>query len=132
MTSNSANDSNFGTGKWVFTPTFIMGNYLGNNKKYLWLSLVENQMSFAGDSDRDKINTSVFENTVLYFLSKNWFGVNTALRYNHTIGGFQNTSYIEYGRKFTDNDMFYIHPSIGYGGAKAYNYGLELGLVILF
>lgn len=132
VTSNSANDPNFGTGKWVFTPTIIMGNYLGNHKKYLWLSSLENQMSFAGDSNRNKINTSVFENTLLYFLGKNWFGINTALRYNHTIDGFQNTAFIEFGRKFTDNDMFYIHPSVGYGGAKAYNYGLELGVLILF
>lgn len=132
VTSNSAIDSNFGSGKWVFTPTFIMGNYLGNHKKYLWLTLLENQMSFAGDSNRNKVNTSVIDNTVNYFLGKNWFGLNTAIRYNHTIGGFQNTAYIEFGRKFTDNDMFYIQPSIGYGGAKAYNYGIELGLVILF
>ncbi len=132
ITSNSAIDSNFGSGKWVFTPTLIMGNYLGNHKKYLWMTSLENQMSFAGDSNRNKVNTSVFENTLLYFLGKNWFGVNTALRYNHTIEGFQNTAFIEYGRKFTDNDMFYIHPSVGYGGAKAYNYGIELGVVILY
>jgi hypothetical protein len=132
INTNSANDPNFGSGKWVFTPTLIMGNYLGNQKKYLWMSSAENQISFAGDSNRDKINTSVFENTFLYFLGKNWFGVNTAIRYNHTIDGFQNTAFIEYGRKFTDNDMFYIHPSVGYGGAKAYNYGVELGVVILF
>jgi hypothetical protein len=132
VTSNSANDPNFGSGKWVFTPTLTMGNYLGNHKKYLWMTILENQMSFAGDSNRSKVNTSVFENTLLYFLGKNWFGINTALRYNHTLDGFQNTAFIEYGRKFTSNDMFYIHPSIAYGGAKAYNYGMELGVVILF
>jgi hypothetical protein len=132
ITSNSAIDPNFGSGKWVFTPTLIMGNYLGNQKKYLWMTSAENQISFAGDSNRNKVNTSVFENTLLYFFGKNWFGVNTALRYNHTLDGFQNTAFIEYGRKFTDNDMFYIHPSVGYGGAKAYNYGAELGVVILF
>lgn len=87
-TSNSANDPNFGSGKWVFTPTLTMGNYLGNHKKYLWLTVLENQMSFAGDSNRNIVNTSVFENTLLYFLGKNWFGVNTAFRYNHTIDGF--------------------------------------------
>ena len=132
VTANSAADPNFGSGKWVFTPTFIMGNYLGNHKKYLWLTLVENQISFSGDSNRNKVNTSVLDNTVNYFLGENWFGLNTAIRYNHTIEGFQNTAYIEYGRKFTENDMLYIHTSIGYGGAKAYNYGLELGVVILF
>jgi hypothetical protein len=132
VTSNSANDPNFGSGKWVFTPTVIYGNYLGNHKKYLWMASVENQMSFAGDSNRSKVNTSVFENTLLYFLGKNWFAVNTALRYNHTIDGFQNSAFIEFGRKFTANDMFYLHPSLGYGGAKAYNYGAEVGVVILF
>lgn len=132
VSSNSAIDSNFGTGKWVFTPTIIMGNYLGNHKKYLWLSSIENQLSFAGDSNRKKVNTSVFENTFLYFLGKNWFGINTAVRYNHTIEGFQNTSFVEFGRKFTPDAMFYIHPSVGYGSAKSYNYGTELGLTILF
>lgn len=132
VTSNSAKDPNFGAGKWVFTPTLIMGNYLGNNKKYLWMSSLENQWSFAGDSNRNKVNISVFENTLLYFLGKNWFAVNTALRYNHTKDGFQNAAFIEFGRKFTDNDMFYIHPSVGYGGLKTYNYGAELGIVILF
>jgi hypothetical protein len=65
-------------------------------------------------------------------LGKNWFGINTALRYNHTIEGFQNSAFIEFGRKFTPDSMFYIHPSIGYGGAKSYNYGYELGVLILF
>lgn len=132
ITSNSANDPNFGTGKWVFNPTLIYGNYLGNHKKYLWLATLENQMSFAGDSNRNKVNTTVFENTLLYFLGKNWFGINNAFRYNNTIDGYQNSAFIEYGRKFTGNDMFYIHPSIGYGGAKSYNYGVELGVVILY
>jgi hypothetical protein len=130
--ANSASDANFGTGKWVFIPSITMGNYLGNKKKFLWLSLVENQISFAGDSERNDINTTVFENTFLYFLGKNWFGINTALRYNHTIEGFQNSAFIEFGRKFTPDSMFYIHPSIGYGGAKSYNYGYELGVLILF
>jgi hypothetical protein len=132
ITSNSANDPNFGSGKWVFTPTIIFGNYLGNHKKYLWMASLENQISFAGDSNRNKVNTSVFENTLLYFLGKNWFSVNNAFRYNNTVEGFQNSAFIEYGRKFTPNDMFYIHPSLGYGGAKAYNYGIELGVVILY
>ncbi len=132
ITSNSANDPNFGTGKWVFTPTFFLGNYIGSHKKYLWLASLENQMSFAGDSNRNKVNTTVLDNTMLYFFGKNWLGANTAIRYNHTIDGFQNTAFIEFGRKFTANDMFYIHPSLGYGGEKAYNYGFELGVLILF
>jgi hypothetical protein len=132
VTTNSAIDSNFGTGKWVFTPTLTMGNYLGNHKKYLWLSLIENQISFAGDSNRNDINTTVFENTFLYFIGKNWLSLDTAFRYNNTIDGFQNSAYIEFGRKFTPDSMFYIHPSVVYGGSKSYNYGYELGVLILF
>ncbi|QBN20560.1 lipid A phosphoethanolamine transferase [Flavobacterium nackdongense] len=132
ITSNSASDLNFGTGKWVFTPTFILGNYLGNHKKYLWFSAVEQQLSFAGDQNRNDINVSVFENTLLYFFGKNWFGIDTAIRYNYTIDGFQNTAFVEFGRKFSSDSMFYIHPSLGYGGAKSYNYGFELGVLILF
>jgi hypothetical protein len=132
ITSNSASDPNFGSGKWVFTPTFFLGNYLGKEKKYLLLSSLENQMSFAGSSTRNKVNTTVLENTLLYFFGKNWFGTNVAFRYNATVEGFQNSSFIEYGRKITPDSMFYIHPSVAFGGAKSYNYGMELGVLILF
>jgi hypothetical protein len=49
------------------------------------MTILENQMSFASDGNRSKVNTSIFKNTILFFLEKNWFGLNTALRYNHTI-----------------------------------------------
>jgi hypothetical protein len=132
VSSNSASDPNFGTGKWVFTPTIFMGNYIGSHKKYLWIGAIENQVSFAGNSDRDDVNTTAFENTLLYFFGDNWLGIDTAIRYNSIIDGFQNSAFIEFGRKFTPDAMFYIHPSIGYGGKKAYNYGIELGILILF
>ncbi|TRX41393.1 lipid A phosphoethanolamine transferase [Flavobacterium restrictum] len=132
ITSNSASDSNFGSGKWVLSTALVYGHYLSNDKKLLWMATVENQSSFAGSSTRSTINTSVFENTLLYSFGKNWVGTNMALRYNATSKGFPNSTFIEYGRKFTPNSMFYIHPSLGFGYQKAYNSGMELGLVILY
>lgn len=132
ITSNSASDSSFGSGKWVFTPTLFWGNYLDSNKKFLLISSIENQMSFAGSSTRSKVNTTVLENVLIYSFGKNWIGTNVALRYNATVDGFQNSSFLEYGRKFTPDSMFYIHPSIAYGGEKSYNNGIEVGLVILY
>jgi hypothetical protein len=132
ITTNSAVNTSFGSGKWIFTPTFFLGNYLGNKKEFLLLSSFENQISFAGSNSRNKVNTTVLENTILYFFNKNWVGADVALRYNATIEGFQNSTFIEFGRKFTPDSMFYIHPSVGFGSKKAYNYGMELGLVVLF
>lgn len=132
ITANSAVDTSFGSGKWIFTPTFFLGNYLGDKKKFLLLSSLESQLSFAGSSTRDKVNTTLLENTLLYFFEKNWVSVDVAFRYNATLEGYQNTAYVEFGRKFTPDSMFYIHPSVAFGSEKAYNYGMELGLVVLF
>jgi hypothetical protein len=110
------------------TNTFMV--YTLTNK-ILWLSDIEYQFSFAGSSNRNDISTSVFENALIYSFKKNWIGGNIAIRYNDVINGFQNSSYLEFGRKFSKESMFYIHPSIGFGGKKSYNNGLELGLVII-
>ena len=108
------------------------GLYLKKKKKLLWLPDVEYQISFAGASDRNDINIAIFENVVIYRFEKNWLSGDVALRYNEVLNGYQNTAYLEFGRKFSKEAMFYIHPSIGFGNKKAYNNGLELGLVILY
>lgn len=130
--TNSASNPSFGSGKWVFAPTIFYGLYLDKSNKILWLSNVEYQFSFAGPSDRNDISTSVFENALLYNFKKNWIAGNVALRYNDVINGFQNSAYLEFGRKFGKESMFYIHPSIGFGDEKFYKNGLELGLIILY
>ncbi len=132
VTSNSANNPAFGTGKWVLSPAVFLGNYIGKNKKFLLLSDVEYQFSVAGSTNRATISTAIIENMLIYSFNKNWIGTNLALRYNTVKEGFQNTTFFEFGRKFSTDSMFYIHPSIAFGSEKAYNYGLELGLVILF
>jgi hypothetical protein len=132
VTSNSSNNPAFGSGKWVLSPSFFLGTYIGKNKKLLLLSDIEYQFSFSGSNNRTDISTAILENTIIYSFAKNWIGTNVALRYNAINEGFQNTTFIEFGRKFTADSMFYIHPSIAFGSEKSYNYGLELGLVILF
>jgi len=130
--SNSASNPSFGSGKWIFVPTLFYGLYLDKSNRILWLSDIEYQVSFAGSSNRNDISTSVFENALIYSFKKNWIGGNIAIRYNDIINGFQNSAFLEFGRKFSKESMFYIHPSIGFGGKKSYNNGLELGLVILY
>jgi hypothetical protein len=130
--SNSASNPSFGSGKWIFVPTLFHGLYLNKSQKTLWLSSIEYQVSFAGASNRNDISTTVFENALIYSFSKNWISGDVAIRYNDVIDGFQNSVYIEFGRKFSKQSMFYIHPSIGFGDKKSYNNGLELGLVILY
>jgi hypothetical protein len=132
VTSNSSNNPAFGSGKWILSPALFWGTYIDKNKKLLLLSDIEYQFSVAGSDNRANISTAIIENTLIYSFSKNWVGTNVALRYNTIKEGFQNTVFFEFGRKFTSDSMFYIHPSVAFGSEKSYNYGLELGLVILF
>jgi hypothetical protein len=130
--TNSAFDPKFGNGKWIVVPALFYGAFIDKNRRYLWFSNFENQSSFAGAQNRNNINTTVYENLLLRYFGKNWIGADVAFRYNATLNGFQNNSYLEFGRKFTQNNMFYIHPSVAFGGQKSYNYGIEVGLLTLF
>jgi hypothetical protein len=130
--SNSASNPSFGSGKWVFVPTLFYGLYLDKSGKLLWLMDAEYQVSFAGASNRNDISTAVYENALFYSFQKNWIAGNIAVRYSNVVNGFQNSAYLEFGRKFNKESMFYIHPSIGFGDKKFYNNGLELGLVIFY
>ncbi|MFH6950546.1 lipid A phosphoethanolamine transferase [Flavobacterium sp. FlaQc-51] len=132
IVTNSAIDPKLGSGKWIIVPTLYYGSYLDNNRRYLWFSSLEYQSSFAGSNNRNTINTTLYENLLLRYFGKNWIGADIAFRYNATLDGFQNNSYLEFGRKFTPNNMFYIHPSVAFGGQKAYNYGIEVGILTLF
>lgn len=129
--SNSAQDPNFGSGKWVFIPTVFYARYL-KTKKFLWISSLEYQASFAGQSDRSDISITAYENVVLYFFGRNWISADAAFRYNNTVKGFQNNAFLEYGRKISADDLIYIHPSYAFGGQKTYNFGLEIGILVLF
>lgn len=128
----TALDPNFGSGKWVFAPSFHYGHYFDKNKKLMFLSYIENQFSFAGSSNRSDVNTTIAEAYLFWFIGKNWIAPDLAFRYNATLDGFQNTFALDLGRKFTQNNMAYFHPSVGFGGQKAYNFGIEVGVLILF
>ena len=107
--SNSAADPTLGSGKWVFAPAVFYGKYLIANK-FLWISSLENQISFAGSNNRSNINTTAFENYFMCILGKNWIAADVAFRYNATNKGYPNNAFVEFGRKITSNDMAYIHP----------------------
>lgn len=129
--SNSAADPALGTGKWVFSPAIFFGKYI-KAEKLLWISSLENQISFAGSDNRNDINLTAFENYFMFILGKNWLAVDAAFRYNAVNKGFPNNAFLEFGRRITKNDMAYIHPSVAFGNHKTYNFGLEVGMLILF
>jgi hypothetical protein len=129
--SNSASDPSFGSGKWVFIPTVFYGKYF-SGKQFLWISSLEYQASFAGSSNRNDINVTAFENNLLWFFGKNWIAGDVAFRYNSNLNGFQNNAFLEFGRKITPENLVYVHPSIAFGNYKSYNYGIEIGILILF
>lgn len=129
--SNSAVDPALGTGKWVFSPAVFYGKYLKKDK-LLWIASLENQISFAGSDNRSDVNTTAFENYFMYILGKNWIAADVAFRYNATNKGFPNNTFVEFGRRITKNDMAYIHPSAAFGNHKTYNFGIEVGMLILF
>ncbi|MBF4519091.1 lipid A phosphoethanolamine transferase [Flavobacterium sp. ANB] len=130
--TDSSNDPNLGSGKWIAAPSLFYGQYLGAEKHYLWISSVENFSSFAGSGNRKTIQVTSYENLLLHYFGKNWIGTDVTFRYNCTAKGFQNNAFIEYGRKITPTNLAYIHPSIAFGDQKSYNYGLEAGVLILF
>lgn len=39
---------------------------------------------------------------------------------------------MEFGRKITPTNLVYVHPSVAFGGEKSYNFGMEVGILILF
>ncbi|RZJ48988.1 MAG: lipid A phosphoethanolamine transferase [Flavobacterium sp.] len=129
--ANTASDPAFGSGKWVFMPAFFYGSYF-YQKKILWISTAEYQQSFAGESDRKDVSVLSYENALFYFFGKNWVAGDLAFRYNNTLKGYQNNAYIEFGRKITPTNLVYIHPSVGFGRDRSYNYGIEGGVIILF
>ncbi|SHG21314.1 lipid A phosphoethanolamine transferase [Flavobacterium defluvii] len=129
--SNSAVDPALGSGKWVFAPAVFFGKYLITNK-LLWISSFENQSSFAGSSNRSRVSITSFENYFMYLFGKNWVAADAAFRYNDVNKGFPNNAFVEFGRKITPNDLAYIHPSVAFGNHKTYNFGIEVGMLILF
>ena len=87
------------------------------------ISDLEYQFSVAGSKNRADIRTTVIESTLIYSFAKNWISSNIAFRYNETRQGFQNSTFVEFGRKLTPDSLFYIHPSLAFGDQKTYNYG---------
>lgn len=132
ITTNSSNNPDFGSGKWVFTPTVFYGQYLNKKGSFLWTAYLENKFSFAGNSDRSDINALTFDNAITYSFSKNWIAADFSAGYNFISETNPYALALEYGTKFTPDTMLYFHPSIGIGSERQYNYGVEFGVVILY
>ncbi|WP_431244926.1 hypothetical protein ACQ9BO_12355 [Flavobacterium sp. P21] len=74
----------------------------------------------------------MIENNLLWFFGKNWIATDVAFRYNYILDGFQNNAFVEFGRKITPKNLAYVHPSVAFGREKSYNFGIEMGLLVLF
>ncbi|KAF2508601.1 lipid A phosphoethanolamine transferase [Flavobacterium zhairuonense] len=131
VTAPSAVATNFGSGKWVVIPAFFYARYF-KQRQFLWISDVEHSQSFAGSSNRSDVSVTVIENNLLWFFGKNWIATDVAFRYNYVLDGFQNNAFVEFGRKITPKNLAYVHPSVAFGGEKSYNFGIEMGLLVLF
>lgn len=68
----------------------------------------------------------------MYILGKNWVAADVAFKYNATNKRYPNNAFVEFGRRLTKNDMAYFHPSVAFGNQKTYNFGIEVGMHILF
>lgn len=132
ISTPSAYNSSFGLGKWIVSPAFYFGTLIGDNKNLLYITDIEYQQSFAGSTQRPEIQTLVYDNILTYRFGKNWISGNVTFRYSFAFEGFQNSSFVEYGRKITPDALFYLHPSIAFGNERFYNYGMEVGMIILF
>lgn len=132
ITTPSAHNPSFGLGKWIVAPALYYGTLIGDHKNFLYITDIEYQQSVAGSELRDEIQTLVYDNILTYRFGKNWISGNLTLRYNFTIKGLQNSSFVEYGRKITPDALFYLHPSIAFGRERFYNYGMEVGMIILY
>ena len=132
ITSNSSNNPDFGSGKWVFTPTVFYGQYLNKKGSILWTAYLENKFSFAGNSDRANINAYTFDNAITYSFLNSWIATDFSVGYNVKSETNPYALALEYGTKFTPDTMLYFHPSIGIGSERQYNYGVEFGVVILY
>lgn len=128
---NTASDPNFGSGKWVFMPAVFYAKYFCE-RKFLWISSLEYQVSFAGSQQRNDVGLLAYENALYHFFGRNWIAADVAFRYNNISKGYQNNAYVEFGRKITPINLVYIHPSVAFGGSKSYNFGIEAGLLVLF
>jgi len=132
ITTNSSNNKDFGTGKWVFTPTVFYGQYLNKKGSVLWTTYLENKFSFAGSSNRANINAFALNNSINYSFSKSWISSDITVGYNQISEKKPIAIAFEYGTKFTPDTMLYFHPSFGIGSERQYNHGIEFGLVILY
>ncbi|CAM2761403.1 hypothetical protein SAMN05444143_103181 [Flavobacterium succinicans] len=132
LIANTATDRNFGLGKWVVVPAIFYGTFIDSAKNIVFITDLEYQYSIAGDTNRDDVRITVLENSLIYSFSKNWMSANISFRYNEVLNGFQNSTFIEFGRKITPDSFFYIHPSLAFGNKKAYNYGFEVGMLIRY
>lgn len=97
LIGNTASNPAFGSGKWIFIPTLFYGHFFDDAKKWLLISILEYQVSFAGDKTRNNISTTIFENVLYFNFGKNWAAADVAFRHNAATDKFHNNAYLEFG-----------------------------------
>lgn len=131
ISSNSASEKNFGYGKWVITPGISYQKTFGMKNQFLWIGSIEYKRSIFGQKNRNKVEKFSFENLIQYYFSKYWLSIDFNLYRNIFSNCFENTTFTEFGINLSKLSL-YIHPSIGMGHTRFYNYGLEIGILAKF
>ncbi|UGS41412.1 hypothetical protein [Pseudocitrobacter corydidari] len=70
ITANTASRDELGTGQWQ---TGLAAVAVDTSPKWLKVALVQWQKSFAGDDDRNAVETATFQPFVIYKMSKGWY-----------------------------------------------------------
>ena len=70
ITLRTATDRTLGTGKWSAGPSFVALSMPG---KWVIGSLLSNQWSFAGDTDRQSVNAFLWQYFVNYNFQQGWY-----------------------------------------------------------
>ncbi|HBE6262477.1 TPA: hypothetical protein KMK45_004139 [Escherichia coli] len=70
ITANSAESEELGTGKWQ---TGLAAVAVDSSPKWLKVGLVQWQKSFAGENERDSVESTTFQPFIIYKMSKGWF-----------------------------------------------------------
>lgn len=131
ISSNSASDKNFGYGKWIITPGISYQKTFGGKNQFLWISSIEYKRSIFGEKNRNKVEKFSYENLIQYSFSKYWVSADFNLYRNIYSNSFENTFFTEFGINLSKFSL-YVHPSIGTGHTRFYNYGLEFGILAKF
>jgi len=134
--ADSATKDVLGRGKWIVAPIVTKAFFL--TKDLIFAPTYQHNISFAGDSDRKRVNESVLD---FYFVmtaedKRSWFIADPTVVVdweNET--NIPATLEVEYGRVvgslFGGAASLYVRPGVGIGQDRPYDWNIEIGLKVI-